>query len=163
MNLNFRQATPSDSDALWELIKPIIREGSTYVFSPDSSEEKMVAYWLGEDKLTYVAESEGKIVGIFYLKANQPDRGAHIVNAGYMVSQEHKGKGIGKAMAEFSFYEAKRLGYQAMQFNYVVKSNTAAVSLWTKLGFEIVGEVPDAFSHPDLGLTNVLILYRKLH
>lgn len=162
MNLNFRKATPSDSDELWEIIEPIIREGSTYVFSPESTKEKMLDYWLGEDKRTYVSESDGKIVGTFYLKANQPDRGSHIVNAGYMVSQEHIGKGIGKAMAEFSFFEAKRLGYEAMQFNYVVKINTTAVNLWTKLGFEIVGEVPNAFIHPKLGLTNIYVMYRKL-
>jgi ribosomal protein S18 acetylase RimI-like enzyme len=162
MTLNFRLAAQSDSDALWEIIEPIIREGSTYVFSQNSSKEKMLDYWLGEDKRTYVSESEGKIVGTFYLKTNQPDRGSHIVNAGYMVSRHHLRKGIGKSMAEFAFSEAKRLGYQAMQFNYVVKSNTVAVHLWKKLGFKIVGEVPDAFTHPKLGLTNVLLMYRNL-
>jgi ribosomal protein S18 acetylase RimI-like enzyme len=162
MKIVFRKAVYSDSEALWGIIEPIIREGSTYVFAPDSSKEKMMDYWLAKDKTTFVAELDGKIVGTFFLKANQPDRGAHIVNAGYMVSPKARGKGIGKAMAEFSFEEAKRLGFLAMQFNYVVKSNTAAVSLWIKLGFEIVGEVPDAFLHPDLGPTNVLILYRKL-
>lgn len=162
MNLNFRQATPSDSESLWEIIRPIIREGSTYVFAPESSREKMMDFWLAKDKASYVAEFDGEILGTFFLKANQPDRGSHIVNAGYMVSSKARGKGIGKAMAEFSFEEAKRLGFLAMQFNYVVKSNTAAVSLWIKLGFEIVGEVPEAFLHPHLGPTNVLILHRKL-
>jgi ribosomal protein S18 acetylase RimI-like enzyme len=122
----------------------------------------MMGYWLGEDKNTYVAELEGEIAGTFYLKANQPDRGSHVVNAGYMVSPKSAGKGIGKAMAEFSFEEAKRLGFLAMQFNYVVKTNTPAVNLWKKMGFEIVGEVPEAFSHPKFGLTNVYVMYRKL-
>ena len=162
MNLNFRQATPSDSEPLWEIIKPIIREGSTYVFAPDSSKEKMLEFWLAKDKASYVAELEGEIVGTFFLKANQPDGGSHIVNAGYMVALDSKGKGIGKAMAEYSFEEAKRQGYRAMQFNYVVKSNTVAISLWTKLGFEIVGEIPEAFSHPQIGPTSVLVMYRKL-
>jgi ribosomal protein S18 acetylase RimI-like enzyme len=160
--MNFRIATHSDSGSLWEIIKPIIREGSTYVFSPDSSQEKMLNYWLGEDKHTYVAESDGEIVGTFYLKANQPDRGSHIVNAGFMVSPLAKGRGIGKAMAEFAFSEARHLGFQAMQFNYVVKSNTAAIHLWNKLGFAIVGEIPGAFIHPQLGPTNVYVMYRKL-
>ena len=162
MKLIFRKAVQADSEAIWGIIEPVIREGKTYVFSPDSSREKMMDYWLAKDKSTYVAEVDGVILGTFFLKANQPDRGAHIVNAGYMVSPKARGKGIGKAMAEFSFEEAKRLGFQAMQFNYVVKSNTAAVSLWIKLGFEIVGEVLEAFLHADLGPTNVLILYRKL-
>jgi ribosomal protein S18 acetylase RimI-like enzyme len=65
-------------------------------------------------------------------------------------------------MAEFSLIEAKRLGYLAMQFNFVVKSNTPAVNLWKKMGFEVVGEVPEAFSHPNLGLTSVYVMYRKL-
>lgn len=162
MTLNFRQTTQTDSDSIWEIIEPIIREGGTYVFSTDSSQEKMMGYWLASDKVTYVAEMEGRIVGTFYLKANQPDQGSHVVNAGFMVSSRAKGKGIGKAMGEFALLEAKRLGYLAMQFNYVVKSNAAAVHLWLKLGFEIVGEIPDAFNHPKNGLTNVYVMYRKL-
>jgi ribosomal protein S18 acetylase RimI-like enzyme len=79
-----------------------------------------------------------------------------------MVSPDSSGKGIGKAMAEFSLIEAKRLGYLAMQFNFVVKSNLPAVLLWKKMGFEIIGEIPEAFSHPNLGLTSVYVMYRKL-
>ena len=96
------------------------------------------------------------------LKDNQPDLGAHIANAGYMVSPEAKGKRVGRTMAEFSLKEAKRLGYQAMQFNFVVKSNEVAVKLWLNLGFEIIGEIPEAFNHAEKGLTNALIMYRKL-
>jgi ribosomal protein S18 acetylase RimI-like enzyme len=162
MTLNFRLASPSDSESLWEIIGPIIREGSTYVFSPDSSREKMLGYWMAADKKTYVAERNGEVVGTFYLKANQPDRGSHVVNAGYMVSPKVAGRGIGKAMAEFSFLEAKRMGYYAMQFNYVVKSNIVAVRLWQKLGFELIGEIPEAFAHPKTGLSSVLVMYRKL-
>ncbi|OOG77157.1 GNAT family N-acetyltransferase [Algoriphagus sp. A40] len=161
-NLILRKATPQDASKLWEIIEPIIRAGETYVFSPDSSKEKMLAYWLAPDKETYVAELKGEILGTFFLKANQPDRGSHVVNAGYMVSSNSSGKGVGKAMAEFSFAEAKRLGYLAMQFNYVVKSNTVAVNLWKKLGFSIVGEIPEAFDHPSLGMIPVYVMYRRL-
>ncbi len=162
MILTFRQATQIDSDSLWELIEPIIREGGTYVFSPDSSKKKMMDYWLATDKSTFVAELNGELVGTFFLKANQPDQGSHVVNAGFMVSSQAKGQGIGQAMGVFALEEAKRLGFQAMQFNYVVKSNATAVRLWLKLGFEIVGEVPNAFFHPKLGLTNVYVMYRKI-
>lgn len=162
MKINVRKVVDSDSESLWRIIEPIIREGSTYVFSPDSSQEKMMKFWLAQDKSTYVAELEGEIVGTFFLKANQPDRGSHIANAGFMVSPLVNGKGIGKAMAEFAIAEAKRMGFHAMQYNYVVKSNYAAVHLWKKLGFDIIGEVPDAFIHPENGLTNVYVMYRKL-
>lgn len=162
MTLNFRKAAQSDSDALWSLMEPIIREGSTYVFSQDSSKEKMMDFWLAQDKSTYVAELDGEIVGTFFLKANQPDRGSHIANAGFMVRPLVNGQGIGKAMAEFALTEAKQMGFQGMQFNYVVKSNLTAVHLWKKLGFDIVGEVSDAFLHPILGPTHIYIMYRRL-
>ena len=49
-----------------------------------------------------------------------------------------------------------------MQFNIVVKSNQGAVHLWKKLEFEIVGELPEVFDHPELGLTNAYVMWRKL-
>ncbi len=55
-----------------------------------------------------------------------------------MVAPEARGKGIGRKIGEFSIAEAKRLGYAAMQFNFVVKSNEKAVRLWQSLGFEII-------------------------
>jgi ribosomal protein S18 acetylase RimI-like enzyme len=79
-----------------------------------------------------------------------------------MVSPDAGGKGIGRQMAEFSLKEARRLGFSAMQFNFVVKSNAVAVKLWQSVGFEIIGEIPDAFDHSRDGLTNAYIMYRKL-
>jgi ribosomal protein S18 acetylase RimI-like enzyme len=99
---------------------------------------------------------------MFLIKDNQPGLGAHIANAAYMVSEKAEGKGIGKSMCLYSLDEAKRLGYLAMQFNIVIKSNERAVKLWQKLGFQIIGEIPEAFRHKQLGLTNAYIMYRKL-
>ncbi|MBX7173963.1 MAG: GNAT family N-acetyltransferase [Pyrinomonadaceae bacterium] len=160
--LEIRKAKETDKEAVWEIIQAIISTGDTYVFAPDSPKEKMLEYWFGADKETYVAVLDNQILGSFYLKANQPDLGSHIANAGYMVSPNAKGKGIGRKMAEFSLPEAKRLGFKAIQFNFVVKSNEIAVKLWLSLGFEIIGEIPEAFQHQDLGLVNALIMYRKL-
>lgn len=181
--LEIREAVESDKPQVWEIIKEVISKGDSYTFYPDTPREKMLAFWFAEDKKTYVAilsdqQSEppavtgdlnsdinnlnSKIVGTFFIKANQPDLGSHICNAGYMVSSNAKGKRVGRTMAEFSLEEAKRLGFQAMQFNFVVKTNEIAVKLWQKLGFEIIGEIPEAFQHKENGLTNALIMYRKL-
>jgi GNAT superfamily N-acetyltransferase len=160
--LEIRKAAEMDKGAVWEIIRAVIATGDTYVFAPDSTEEEMIAYWYSPDKHTYVAELEGGMVGTFFLKANQPGRGSHIGNAGYMVKPGIYGKGIGRQMAEWSLEEARRLGFTAMQFNFVVKSNKYAVKLWQDIGFEIIGEIPDAFDHAEHGLTNALIMYRKL-
>jgi ribosomal protein S18 acetylase RimI-like enzyme len=160
--LEIRKAEENDKEQVWKIIEAVISSGDTYVFAPDSPKEKMLAYWFAPDKKTYVALFEDKIVGTFYLKDNQPDLGSHVANAGYMVAPEAKGMRVGRKMAEFSLEEAKKLGYEAMQFNFVVKSNEIAVRLWQNLGFEIIGEIPEAFRHTEKGLTNAYIMYRKL-
>lgn len=160
--LEIRLFEEGDKEAVWDIIRKVIASGETYVFHPDSSREKMLAYWLAPAKQVYVATLEDSVVGTFTLTPNQPDRGAHIANGSYMVSPDHGGKGIGTFMAKYSLVEAKRLGYLAMQFNIVIKSNEHAVNLWKKVGFEIIGEIPNAFNHPKLGMTNAYIMYRSL-
>ena len=160
--ISIRPSKENDHDQIWEIIRQVIANGDSYVFNPDSPREKMLDWWCGTDKHTYVAEIDGKITGTFFIKDNQPDLGSHIANAAYMVSPKSGGQGIGKAMGEFSLAEAKKLGYQAIQFNFVVSSNQRAFRLWESLGFKIIGEIPDAFNHKELGLTNAYIMYRKL-
>lgn len=160
--LETREAVDADKPAIWQIIKAVIAGGDTYVFSPDASEDEMMAYWFSADKYNYVAVLDGEVVGTFWLRANQPGLGSHVGNAAYMVSPQATGKGIGKQMALWSLDEARRLGFTAMQFNFVVKSNTVAVKLWQSVGFQIIGEIPDAFNHSANGLTNAYIMYRKL-
>jgi ribosomal protein S18 acetylase RimI-like enzyme len=160
--IEIRKAKPADHDQIWEIIRQVISKGDTYVFDPASPKEKMLDFWCSEGKHTYVATIAGKVAGTFLLKDNQPDLGRHIANGAYMVLPDAGGLGIGKAMGEFSIEEARRLGYKAMQFNFVIKSNERAVKLWEKLGFKIIGEIPEAFDHQQNGLTNAYIMYQKL-
>jgi len=160
--IEIRRITPQDKEEIWKIIHEVISAGDTYVFAPDSTREEMLAFWYADDKYAYVAVDNDQVVGTFFMKNNQPGLGSHVANAGYMVPASAAGKGIGKSMCLFSMSEARRLGYHAMQFNIVVKSNQRAVQLWQKLGFEIVGEVPEAFNHRTLGLTGIYIMYQKL-
>ena len=65
-------------------------------------------------------------------------------------------------MAEHCLLEAHRLGFRAMQFNFVVATNRAALRLWKNLGFKIVGKLPGAFRHSRRGFVDVYIMYRRL-
>ena len=162
MSFTIRQARSSDQEAVWEIIAPVIQAGDTYMYAPDSSREKMLAIWFGSDKYTYVAEMEEKPVGTFFLKANQPDLGSHVVNAGYMVHPDFRGRGIAEQLCRFSLTEAKRLGFKAMQFNCVIATNEVAVRLWQKCGFQIIGTVPKAYQHQTLGLVDAHVMYQWL-
>ena len=157
-----RPATEADKPAVWRIIEAVIAGGDTYVFDPATPEDEMVTYWFSPEKHVYVAEESGEILGTYWLKVNQPGLGDHIGNGAYMVSPDAKGKGIGKLMALHSIEEGRRIGYHAIQFNFVVKSNTVAVNLWKSVGFEVIGEIPNAIRHSKNGLTNAYIMYRRL-
>ncbi len=160
VSLSFRRAT--DADPLWAIIQPIIAAGDTYAFAPDTPKDEMLAFWFSPGVTAYVAEQKGEIVGTFFMKPNQPGLGSHVANAGYMVHPDHNGKGIGRQMGLFSLDEARRLGYRAMQFNIVVKTNERAVRLWQSLGFRIVGELPGAYRHARLGYVDAYVMHQSL-
>jgi len=160
--ISIRKAIAADHEQIWQILKAIILKGDVLAFAPDSTQEEMLHYWCNPSKHTYIALRENEIVGTFFIQNNQPGLGDHVANAGYAVSPDHAGIGAGRAMAEWSLEEARRLGYTAMQYNIVVKSNTVAVNLWKKIGFEIIGEIPNAFNHQTNGMTNAYIMYRAL-
>ena len=160
--LKIRSATERDRDAIWNIFHEVIPAGDTYAFDPGMSREEALAYWFRADTHTYVAENDGRIVGTYLLRANQAGPGAHVANAAFMVAPDAQGQGIGRAMGEHCLSEARRLGFRAMQFNFVVSTNTSAIHLWQQLGFKIVGTLPGAFRHPKAGYVDVYVMFRSL-
>lgn len=160
--IKIRQATNDDHDAIWGIIEPVIRKGDTYAFSPHATCDEMLLEWCGSDTVAYVACLDQKVVGTFMMKRNQPGLGSHVANAGFMVAPQYAGLGVGRKMGEYSLSEARRLGFRAMQFNMVVSTNLAAIRLWERLGFEVVGEVPEAFHQQRKGYVSVYIMHRLL-
>jgi len=157
-----RRAVDADWPAIWAIFHAVVAAGDTYAYAPDMSEADARQIWMSPAVATYVAERGGDIVGTYVLKPNQPPLGAHVANAGYMVRPGTFGRGVGTAMAEHSLAEARAAGYRAMQFNAVVSTNTRAVALWRRLGFDVIGTVPEGFHHRELGYVDHLIMYRRL-
>jgi L-amino acid N-acyltransferase YncA len=160
--LNIRPAAEADRDAIWDIFREVVAVGDTYAFDPGMSREEALAYWFGAGTHTFVAENDRRVVGTYILKANQAGPGAHVANAAYMVAEEARGSGVGRKMAEHSLSEARRLGFRAMQFNFVVSTNASAIHLWQQLGFKIVGTLPGAFRHPRAGYVDVYVMFRSL-
>jgi len=161
--INIRPFKQNDWEAVWQIIEPVFRAGETYAFSPDISEDEVHNAWIEIPAETFVAVDEKKaIAGTYYIKKNQPGSGSHICNCGYIVAEKARGKGIASAMCEHSQREAISRGFRAMQYNLVVSSNEGAVRLWKKLGFEVVGTIPEAFHHPRLGYVDAYVMYKRL-
>jgi L-amino acid N-acyltransferase YncA len=160
--MQIRAATNADCDAIWNIFHEIVIAGDTYAFDPAMSRGEALAYWFRSDTRTYVAENDGRVVGTYILRPNQSGPGCHIANAGFMVTSIAQGSGMGRAMAEHCLSEARRIGFRAMQFNFVVSTNAPAIHLWKQLGFEIVGTLPGAFRHPEKGYVDVYVMFRSL-
>lgn len=162
MPLIIRLARTEDAPAIWGIIGPTIRAGETYTLDRQMSEADALAYWMSADKDCFVAEDDGEILGTYYIRANQAGGGDHVCNCGYMTSASAVGRGIARAMCEHSLEVARSKGFRAMQFNFVVNSNERAVALWQSFGFDIVGRLPLAFRHPQLGYVDALVMYKQL-
>jgi ribosomal protein S18 acetylase RimI-like enzyme len=161
-SLQIRRAQKKDREAIWQIFRAVVARGDTYVFDLHISRSKALGYWLGKERRCYVALSHEKIVGTYVLNANQPGLGSHVANAGFMVAPSAQGRGIGRAMGEHCLREAERIGFRAMQFNFVVSTNETALRLWRDLGFKIVGRLPGAFRHCTRGFVDVYVMYRRL-
>jgi ribosomal protein S18 acetylase RimI-like enzyme len=160
--MHVRKAKATDAPAIAAIIIPIIREGTTYALDPDMSETEALAYWVGHDKETFVAEENGVVVGTYYMRPNQFGGGRHVCNCGYMTHAAATGRGVARRMCEHSLGYARSRGYRAMQFNLVISTNDRAVRLWQSLGFEIVGRLPSAFRHPNHGYVDAFVMYQLL-
>lgn len=160
--IGIRKANESDFDDIWCIFHQIVRKGETYAYDPETTREQAHSIWMSDAVLTYVACLDEEVVGTYVLRANQPGLCSHVANAGYMVKDDHNGKGIGRLMCEHSMARAREMGFLAMQFNMVVSTNEAAVTLWKKMGFAIVGIVPKAFRLRERDIVDAFIMHRFL-
>jgi RimJ/RimL family protein N-acetyltransferase len=161
--VEIREYRASDWPSTWPILRDAIRTGDTYTFSPQSSEEEIRKVWVELPARTFVAcDPQGRILGTYFIKGNQPGLGAHVCNCGYVVAAAEQGKGIAARMCEHSQTEALRMGFRAMQFNFVVCTNVRAIRLWERLGFSVVGRLPGVFNHQRLGYVDALIMFKQL-
>jgi ribosomal protein S18 acetylase RimI-like enzyme len=160
--LIIREIGADEFGLLWPIFHEIVAAGETYSYAPDMSFEQARELWTTDGARCFAALLDGTCIGGYMLHANQPGLGNHVANCGYMVSPAARGRGIASAMCEHSLLQARKAGFTAMQFNFVVSTNEGAMRLWQKHGFAVVGRIPNAFRHARLGLVDALVMYRAL-
>jgi GNAT superfamily N-acetyltransferase len=155
------------SDEDWTQIYPfftqIVAAGETFAYPEGLSIEAASEFWvLGPPGRTVVAAEGSQVVGSAHMGPNRPGRGSHVATASFMVDATHRGKGVGRALGRYVVDWANAAGYTGIQFNAVVETNVAAVSLWQSLGFEILATVPDAFHHRERGFVGLHLMFKRL-
>lgn len=158
-----RPATHADWPSIWPFFQKIVLDGETYAYPEDLTEATGEPYWMAEPPgQTVVAIDGDAVLGSASMGPNRPGRGAHVATASLMVNPANQGKGVGRALGEYVVAWARESGYHAIQFNAVVQTNVAAVTLWRSLGFEILTTVPESFNHPKHGLVGLHVMYQLL-
>lgn len=154
-----------------------VDKGDTYPMVDPMPFDKFAPYWFqnfGAIMLLGSIEGPGDLVdgkdwakeclGSFYIKPNYPGRSSHVCNAGFLVTDASRNRGVGRLMGEAYLDWAPKLGYKYSVFNLVYETNVASCRIWDALGFRRIGRVPgcgDLRSHPGR-LVDAIIYGRDL-
>ena len=128
----------------------VVEEGAAFpqteVLSPADG-----AALFAQQSYTAAAQEEdsGEVLGMYILHPNNVGRCGHICNASYAVKSDKRGLHIGETLVRDCMKQAKALGFRILQFNAVVRSNTAALKLYQRLGFTQLGVIPQGFRNKD--------------
>jgi GNAT superfamily N-acetyltransferase len=161
--VTIRGATGEDWPQIWPIFEATVQAGETYAFPMELTIESAPGWWMEQPPgQTVVLEEGERILGTAKMAPNRPGHGDHIGTASFMVAPAARGRGVGRALAEFVVQWHRDQGYRGIQFNAVVETNVAAVRLWEDLGFEIVGTVPGAFRSPEHGYVGLHVMFLSL-
>ena len=152
-----REATEDDIDELYGGFARIVATKEGFPQVAPLTRADFDGTWVVGSSAVCVARFGAYLIGGYYIRPNFVGRAAHIANAGYFVLAAYRGTGVGRSLVEHSLREARRLGFDAMQFNLVFESNPAR-SMYTRLGFTEVGRIPRAIDREE----DALIYWRSL-
>ena len=163
MSVQILEATAADWPRIWPLVQQTAETGETYTYDPAMTSEAGRVAWLATPPgATVVAVDGHTVLGTARMGPNRDGPGEHVGTASFIVAQEARGRGVGRALGEHVVEWHRAHGFRGICFNAVVETNTSAVRLWTSLGFEVVGRVPGAFRHPRHGYVPLLVMFLPL-
>ena len=163
MNIQIREYKDSDIQEMNRIWNRVVDDGVAFPQEDDLTEETGRGFFAGQ---TYTAVAEdtdtGKVLGLYILHPNNVGRCGHICNASYAVSPGMRGRHVGEQMVRHCMAKGKELGFGILQFNAVVRTNTAALRLYEKLGFTRLGVIPGGFLLKDGSREDIIPHYIAL-
>lgn len=163
MEITVREFKDKDIECVNEIWNTVVEEGVAFP-QKDTLDVKTGMEFFKSQSFTGVAydEETGDIIGLYILHPNNVGRCGHICNASYAVKRDLRGKHIGEVLVRHCIGQAKKLGFGILQFNAVVKTNTAALKLYEKLGFVRLGVIPKGFLMKDGSYEDIIPHYYEL-
>ena len=159
--MKIREYKDSDIASMIRIWNTVVEEGVAFPQEEFLDEESGKRFF-AEQSYCGVAEHDGSVVGLYILHPNNIGRLGGISNASYAVDCECRGRHIGEQLVLDCLAQAKRLGFNILQFNAVVENNVHARHLYERLGFVHIGTIPRAFRMKDGSFENICLYYHEL-
>ncbi len=163
-----RNPTVDDAQPLLDYAREVISEANDrFLTTPEDfsftveMERKFIQDHLDDPRaILMLAEHDGNIIGFLDIRAERFKRKRHYVSLGISIALPWRGMGIGTRMmqAMFGWAEAhpviEKVGLSALS------TNTGAIALYHRLGFQEVGRSPRHFKLEDGRYADNVIMYK---
>jgi GNAT superfamily N-acetyltransferase len=155
-------------EQLADVLLDCVDGGASVGFMAPLSRERAVAFWrevargaAGTARAVLVAEDAHGICGTVQLILAQPDNQPHRADLSKMlVHRRARNLGLGEALMRAAEALAVECGKTVLVLDTITGST--ADRLYTRLGWERVGEIPDYALMPYGGLSGTTVFYRRL-
>jgi GNAT superfamily N-acetyltransferase len=159
---------PSEVDGLVDVLMDCVEGGASVGFMLPLSRERANDFWSGVadaigrgDRALLVAEDEEGICGTVQLILAQPDNQPHRADLSKMlVHRRARRRGLGEALMRAAEGMAADCGKTLLVLDAVTDGD--AYRLYSRLGWERVGDVPDFALWPEGGYCSTTYFYRAL-
>ena len=159
MNINIRKYEKKDIKEMAEIWNEVVEDGVAFP-QEEKLNETQAEKFFSSQTFCGVAENEsGEVLGLYILHPNNVGRCGHIANASYAVSKKCRGLHIGEKLVKHCLLTAKDNNFKILQFNAVVESNIHARHLYERLGFKLLGIVPEGFRLKNWAYENICLYY----
>jgi ribosomal protein S18 acetylase RimI-like enzyme len=153
--MEIRALEPRDRDALQSFLQRI-PEGDRTFFKENVDDPDVLAAWLRPGAGRSLVVDDGAILGYV---AVIPLQGwsSHVGEVRVIVDPDHRGRGIGRALARHAVLQALELGLTKMVVE-VVADQTAAIGMFRSHGFEPEALLADHVRDANGELHDLMIL-----
>ena len=166
--LILRNAEEDDAAMLLEYLKTtcaetrfLVKEPAEITMTLEEERDFINSQNKSERNLMLLGFLDGEYVGNCSIVGMSPSRYQHRVSMGIALYQRFTGMGIGKAMTEHLIKISKEKGIEQIELE-VLAHNDRAISLYKKLGFEVMGTLPNNMKYKDGTYADAYWMIKKL-
>ena len=161
------QDEPALLRPLADLLQDAVHSGASVGFMAPLAPETAHQYWqdvfraLGTERVLWVAECEGRLLGTVQLQSCTRDNGRHRAEVQkLLVHTQVRGQGVAGSLMRTIELEARAQGLRLLVLDTLQGSQ--AEQVYGHLGWQRAGAVPDYAAAPDGELFPTVIFFKRL-